>query len=139
MQKFSVKIAAPPQVSLLRKWLILQSPSDTLIILLQASIEHCVSLKSYIFMYLDRSSTVPSRKKLKGRDNPRVDGGVALHVLDWQSAAGDRLHTGRQRDASGTQSQAGRGPGRGSQHESPAILLHLGLGQCIEIANDGGP
>jgi hypothetical protein len=87
----------------------------------------------------DRSSTVPSRKKLKGRDNPRVDGGVALHVLDWQSAAGDRLHTGRQRDASGTQSQAGRGPGRGSQHESPAILLHLGLGQCIEIANDGGP
>ena len=30
----------------------------------------------------DRSSTVPSRKKLKGRDNPRVDGGVALHVLD---------------------------------------------------------
>jgi hypothetical protein len=87
----------------------------------------------------DRSSTVPSRKKLKGRDNPRVDGGVALHVLDWQSVAGDRLHTGRQRDASGTQSQAGRGPGRGSQHESPAILLHLGLGQCIEIANDGGP
>ena len=87
----------------------------------------------------DRSSTVPSRKKLKGRDNPRVDGGVALHVFDWQSVAGDRLHTGRQRDASGTQSQAGRGPGRGSQHESPAILLHLGLGQCIEIANDGGP
>jgi hypothetical protein len=41
---------------------------------------------------------VPSRKKLKGRDNPRVDGGVALHVLDWQSVAGDRLHTGRQRD-----------------------------------------
>jgi hypothetical protein len=86
-----------------------------------------------------RSSTVLSRKKLKGRDNPRVDGGVALHVFDWQSVAGDRLHTGRQRDASGTQSQAGRGPGRGSQHESPAILLHLGLGQCIEIANDGGP
>jgi hypothetical protein len=86
----------------------------------------------------NRSSTVPSRKKLKGRDNPRVDGGVALHVFDWQSVAGDRLHTGRQRDASGTQSQTGR-PGRGSQHESPAILLHLGLGQCIEIANDGGP
>jgi transposase len=30
----------------------------------------------------DRSSTVPSRKQLKGCDNPRPGGGVALHVVD---------------------------------------------------------
>ena len=62
--------------------------------------------------------------------NTNVDCGLVDHDLAQRR---------RQGDAEGGKREAGRGTRSGAQQEAFAVLFDLGLGQRVEVSDDGGP
>ena len=93
--------------------------------------------------FLDPSSTAQFSKGLIRNGNRRREGALALQFQigrGFRGSAGRGFADGRrQRDADGTQGQAGGRTRRGADDEALVVVLDLGLGQRVQIGDDLRP
>ena len=89
------------------------------------------------------SSTARFSKGLIRNGNRRREGALALQFQigrGFRGSAGRGFADGRrQRDADGTQGQAGGRTRRGADGEALVVVLDLGLGQRVQIGDDLRP